>query len=150
MEQHRAWQACFTIVAVLGAAILEAQSRPPERVYTVSLTARAGMVQAFEDYVKKVGEAAEKTGAPQHWAFYQVTLGGPGRTCLVGLYLNDWAEMDGWSQVRKMLTEAFGEREGAQILARGTAAIERFREPSVPSCSRPQHEARADRRAASV
>lgn len=101
-----------------------AQDQQVSRVQVVTITVKSGMVPQFEDYIKKVVEAANKTEASQYWGFYQVGLGGPGNTYMVALPFSKWAELDGWSAVPSLVTEAYGEKEGATILRSGSVAIE--------------------------
>ena len=78
---------------------------------------------AFEDYILKIKEAAEKTESPVSWTTFQVVAGRADASYDVGLNYNTWAERDQWSSVPEMLTKAFGEQEAAQILRAGRVGI---------------------------
>jgi hypothetical protein len=77
----------------------------------------------FEDYIKKIREAADETGAPQNWAAFQVTLGKEGPLYRFALPFAKWGERDQWGSPRGMLVQAFGEQEGMQIFNQGTGAV---------------------------
>jgi hypothetical protein len=87
-------------------------------------TIRPGAVMAFEDYMKKIVEAANKEGIQQEWATFAQGIGAPGWTFLIVLYYDKWAERDAWSGVRETLAKAHGEDEAAKIYRTGTSAIE--------------------------
>ncbi len=78
---------------------------------------------AFENYVMKVKEAADKTESSLNWTTLYVPVGKPEATYRIGLSFDTWAERDQWGTVSAMLTEAFGEDEAAQILRAGRVGI---------------------------
>ena len=101
-----------------------AQSMPGDYLMMYTIKVRPGANAQFEDYLKKIQEGADKTNAPQMWGAGQITAGGPGSTYMIGLQMNKLGEMDGWNAVPAILTEAFGEEEGAKILRSGLSSVE--------------------------
>ena len=78
---------------------------------------------AFEDYILKIKEAADKIESPVGWGMYQIVVGKPSPGYRVSLGFNTWAERDQWGTVPDMLTEAFGEQEAARMLRDGRLGI---------------------------
>ena len=76
-------------VALVGLAILAvaasglAQNMPAKHLQLIEINVKSGAEGQFEDYVKKIIEAADKVGAPQGWTFAQPVMGGRDRliTC---------------------------------------------------------------------
>ncbi len=114
--------ALVLVVACTTAAM--AQNAPGEFLVIYNIQVRSGANVQFEEYIKKVKEAADKTGAPQHWSASQLTFGGPGNNYAIGLRFDKWGEMDGWEAVPQILEDAFGEEEAAKILRSGRMAME--------------------------
>jgi hypothetical protein len=101
-----------------------AQEKPKTFAWTMMVTVKPGAEDVFEDYLEKLAAAGEKTGAPQSWGVGQVGMGGSGSTYIGVIGFDKWGEVDGWAMGRNTLIEAYGEKEGLQILKRGTSAIE--------------------------
>ena len=78
---------------------------------------------AFENYLMKVKEAADKTESPVNWTTFYVPVGRPAATYRIGISFNTWAERDSWTEVPDMLARAFGEQEAAQVLRAGRVGI---------------------------
>lgn len=112
------------VLLLLLASVSLAQQQPKRFLEAHEFTIRPGAVMAFEDYIKKVVEAADKVGIQQEWATFSQEIGTPGRTYLVALYYDKWAERDGWTRVPEILDQAYGEDEAAKIYRTGTSAIE--------------------------
>ena len=53
-----------------------------------------------------------------------MSMGGSGSTYIGVIGFDKWGEADGWAMSRNMLVEAYGEKEGLQILKSGNSAIE--------------------------
>jgi hypothetical protein len=70
----------------------------------------------WENFVKKLAEAAEKNNATQSWMAFQMVLGGEADTYYIALPFEKWEDMDGWKQVPQMLSEAYGQEEAMKLL----------------------------------
>jgi antibiotic biosynthesis monooxygenase (ABM) superfamily enzyme len=123
MKARRAFTIVFLAVLVATSVGL-AQEKPKTYSWTMMVTVKPGAEEIFEDYLEKLAAAGEKTSAPQSWGVGQVAMGGPGRTYIGVIGFDKWAEADGWAMARNMLIEAYGEKEGLQILKSGSSAIE--------------------------
>jgi hypothetical protein len=107
------------------AATQSQPGQPTEFIQVITVTVRSGAGTEYENFIKKITAGANKIGAPQRWMVSQVSLGGPGRTYSIVLPFSKWGEIDGWIPVPKILSQAYGETEGAKILKAGGAAAER-------------------------
>jgi len=114
--------ALVLVVACTNVAV--AQNAPGEFLVIYNIQVKSGANVQFEEYIKKIKEAAEKTGAPQHWGASQLAFGGPGNNYVIALQFDKWGEMDGWEAVPQILEEAYGEEDAAKILRSGGMAIE--------------------------
>jgi hypothetical protein len=112
-------------LCALAIGLAGAQDRPSQFIEVITMEIRAGMVPQFEEYMKKIVEAADKVGVRQHWATYQTALGGAGRAYSVVLGFEKWEEMDAWTAVAEGLNQTFGEKEADQIYKMGSATIEK-------------------------
>ena len=96
---------------------------PAEISLTLSITVNAGMVPAYEDYVKKLIEATDQTAKDAYWNTYAPGIGAAPRTYGVRIPQN-WVDLDTPNKpFSERLNEAFGERKGARILDDGQATI---------------------------
>lgn len=109
----------LTILVSLAAAPAVAQFQQ-----LVEIRVKHGQEIAFENYVKKVKEGADKIGSPMSWSTFSVAVGRDGGTYRIGLTFQKWAERDRWQTPLSVLTQAFGEQEGTRIYTTGTSAIE--------------------------
>ncbi len=99
------------------------QDRPSRYLQVMTFTLRAGAVSQFEETLTKVVEAANKVGVAQTWAAGQIELGGPGNTYVLAFPFEKWGDRDAWSRFPEYLNEAYGDKEAANILRVGNAAI---------------------------
>ncbi len=116
----------LVLVPCLAVAIsTSAMAQPaPARFLTVyNITVNPGANAQFEDYLQKIKQGAERIGAPQRWATFEVGFGGPGNTYAIALQFNKWGEMDAWTRVPEILEKAYGADEAAKILRSGGMAI---------------------------
>jgi hypothetical protein len=91
--------------------------------YVVTQTVKSGMATEYEEFIKKIVEAAEKNGGAQNWYVFVTTAGGSGGEYAFVLPHENWAAKDAWTTPKAMLTEAFGEDEAAKIMRSGELAI---------------------------
>jgi hypothetical protein len=116
----------LTLTLLAAASLVSAQRRPAEYLQTITLDVRAGATEGFENYVKKIVEAAKETGNEPHWAMFQTTMGHSARRYMAVFYFNQWGEVDAWGTLQENLAEAYGEDEAKQILRTGSATLERI------------------------
>jgi hypothetical protein len=102
------------------AAFATAQTRYQ---YVVTQTVKPGMAQQYEEFIKKIVEAAEKNGGVQNWYTFQTTAGASGGQYGIVLPHDSWAAKDEWTNPVAVLTKAFGEDEAAKIMRSGGLAI---------------------------
>ncbi|MGH7510242.1 MAG: hypothetical protein ACREA0_02885 [bacterium] len=115
----------FSLGFTSVAATQSPPSQPAEFIQVITVTARSGAVREYEDFTRKITNAANKIGAPQRWFTSQVSLGGPGRTYSIVLPFSKWEEVDKWMPVSQIIFKAHGQAEGTRILKAGGAAMER-------------------------
>lgn len=112
------------IVLLVGLCLLAAPA-VAQFQQVVEIRVRGGHEVQFEDFIKKLKEAADKTGAQQSWAAFQVTVGKAGPLYRIALPFEKWSERDQWGNPRGMLVEAFGAEEGTKLYTEGTSAVMR-------------------------
>jgi hypothetical protein len=106
-----------------SSTLVTAQSRPADYLEIIEIHVKPGATSGFEDYVKKIVEAAKKVGSEPHWATLQTTLGHNADRYQVIFYFNEWGAMDQWTQLSDLLSKAYGEQEAQKILAMGDQTI---------------------------
>lgn len=111
----------WTVLFLAMASFATAQSAKYHLNFTV--TVKQGMSQQYEDFLKKLVEAAEKNGDAQNWYTFQPTAGTSGGQYGIVLPHESWAAKDSWTSIQDMLVEAFGEKEAATIRRLGDVAI---------------------------
>ena len=111
----------WTVLVLAMASFAVAQSAKYH--YNVTVTVKQGMSQQYEDFIKKIVEAAEKNGDTQNWYTFQPTVGTTAGQYFIVLPHESWAEKDSWTPPPDMLEKAFGEKEAATIMRLGTVAV---------------------------
>lgn len=106
----------LTVLAIAGGAFAQ---MPGQHIQFVEINVKAGAEGQFEEYIKKIIEAADKVGAPQGWIFAQAALGASSPTYYVVLQFDKWSERDSWDQIPQLLTKAFGEAEAEKLMKVG-------------------------------
>ncbi len=89
----------------------------------IEFQVKPGHEIAFENYIKKIGEAADKMGSSMSWSTFSVAVGKPGSTYRIGLPFEKWGDRDAWEGARQVLVEAFGEQEGSKIYSEGGSHV---------------------------
>ena len=89
----------------------------------IEVQVKPGHEIAYENYIKKIREAADKIGSPMSWSTFYVTVGKPGSTYRIGLRFDKWGDRDAWQGARQVLVEAFGEQEGSKVYSEGGSHI---------------------------
>lgn len=115
------WSTLLLLSPVIPAL---AQTEAPEFIQIVSTTAKIGAITEYETYVKRIIAGAAKINAPQRVLAYQETLGGTPNTYHFVIVMNKWADLDAFPSVPRILTQAYGDAEGARILDAGRDAID--------------------------
>ena len=87
----------------------------------IEVQVKPGHEIGYENYIKKIKEAADKIGSPVSWSTFYVAVGKPGSTYRIALSFDKWADRDAWQGPRQVLVEAFGEQEGTKIYTEGTS-----------------------------
>lgn len=91
-----------------------AQEAPPF-LLVYKLQIKSGTTDVYEDYMKKIVEAANKAGIEQNWTTLETDFGGTSGTYMVALGFEKWEEVDSWMGAREILNQAYGEKEATQI-----------------------------------
>lgn len=100
-------------------------SAPAVHQLLYNIDVRPGHNAAFETYMKRLVESAERLGAPQRWTCHQLLAGGPTNRFFVNMPFSRFSEKDGWLHPSQALVEAFGPERGASFVREGAEAIER-------------------------
>lgn len=109
----------FLVVVVL----LVAMPAAAQFQQIIQVQVKPGHELAYESFIKRVAEAADKTGSSVSWSTFQVAVGKPLGTYRIGLLFDTWGERDSWQAVPQMLAEAYGEEEGMKIFSEGTSHV---------------------------
>ena len=100
------------------------QDRPSQYLEIITITIKPGTAPQFEDYVKKIVDAANKVGVAQTWQGGQIDLGGAANTYAVVLPFEKWGDRDAWIRFPEYLAKAYGESEAAKIMRVGEPTIQ--------------------------
>ncbi len=95
MKASRVMIGAAVVLSILTlASSVRAQARMPEKhiqMYEIEL--KAGMQGQFENYIKKITEAANKINAPQGWFTAQTELGANGTSYFIYLGFEKWGDL---------------------------------------------------------
>lgn len=108
---------------LMAAVSLVAMPAAAQFQQLVEVQVKPGHEVAYEEYLKKIGEAADETGSPMSWSTFSVAVGKSGSTYRVALPFEKWGDRDGWLGVREVLVKAYGENEGTKIYTAGGAHV---------------------------
>jgi hypothetical protein len=114
------------LMGFVSSALALAQEDSEQYAEVLTFKIRPTARLQFEDYMKKIVEAANKIGVDQTWQTSQMSVGGAGSTYMVALPFKDWGEMDSWTDLVEFMSKAHGEKEAEQIMRAGYAAIESY------------------------
>jgi len=106
----------------LGGAVIQLDAPPPLAIVTRIRPTPSGAV-GCEDLIRKVIEAAAKVDESRRYNVAVPIIGEVG-TFTVVQGVTDPAQLDKQPEVRDMLTEAFGAKEGESIYTEGVACIQ--------------------------
>ena len=96
--------------------------QPARFHYVLTINTKPEAAQQYEDSVRKIVYAANKTANVQPWVAFQVATGGVGGAYIYVLSFNRWEERDSWLTVQQILSRAYGKDEGSKLLQIAVAA----------------------------
>ncbi len=115
----------FVLVPALTLATTTSVLAQARFQQTVEVKVKPGHERAYESYLKKVIEAADKIKSPLGWNTFFVAVGKQSPTYRVALSFDKWADRDRWPNgPQEMLAKAFGEQEASRIDREGRLGIE--------------------------
>ena len=89
----------------------------------IEVQVKPGHEIGYENYIKKIKEAADKIGSPMSWSTFYVAVGKAGSTYRISLLFDKWGDRDAWQGPRQVLVEAFGEQEGSKVYSEGASHV---------------------------
>lgn len=115
----------YVVLMVLALCLTPvlAQEGVSKYLHLYEVRVDSSKARAYEAYIKKIVEAAQKVDAPQKWMTFRGGSGTAAGTYFIAIPSTSWADMDGWKLVPQILGEAFGEAEAASILESGLQAM---------------------------
>ena len=99
-----------------GVAQAQTQNKPAQFVQIAVTTVRPAAVPDYEDFLKKVNSARDKTSGSPRVLTYAVNLGGPGFTYYAFTGFEKWADREKFPVGQDMLTKVFGQAEASRLL----------------------------------
>jgi hypothetical protein len=110
----------LTIAVVLALvwsveAQAQAQNKPAQFVQWTITTVRPSAINDYEDFVKKLNAARDKTPGSPRVLVYAVNLGGPAFTFYTITEWEKWADREKFPNGGQMLTKVYGQAEAARL-----------------------------------
>jgi len=93
----------------------QAQNKPPQFVQLTITTVKPSAINDYEEFVKKLNAARDKTAGSPAVAVYAVNLGGPAFTFYTVTQWEKWADREKFPNGGQMLTKVYGEAETARL-----------------------------------
>jgi len=116
MRLARALAIAVVLVLVWSvAAQAQAQNKPAQFLQLTITTVRPSAINDYEEFVKKVNAARDKTAGSPAQLVYAVNLGGPAFTFYTITQWEKWAEREKFPNVGQMLTKVYGQAETARL-----------------------------------
>ena len=103
------------LVAFGVRADAQAQNKPVQFVQLTVTTIRPAAVTDYEDFLKKLNAARDKTPGAPAVLTYAVNLGGPGFTYYAFTGFEKWADREKFPNGGEMLTKVYGQAEAARL-----------------------------------
>src|SRR5467141_594248 len=105
----------FSVVALL---VVQAQTpnKPAQFLQIQVTTVKATAVNDYEDFLKKLNAARDKTAGAPAALMYGVNLGGPAFTYYALTTFEKFADREKFPNGRAMLTKVYGEAEANRLL----------------------------------
>ena len=104
---------CLLVFALLVQA--QAQNKPAQFVQITTVTVRPAAVPDYEDFLKKLNAARDKTPGAQRVMTYAVNLGGPGFTYLLLTPFEKFADREKFPNGGEMLAKVYGQAEATRL-----------------------------------
>jgi len=108
----------IAVVLVLALTIVaqaQAQNKPAQFIQWTITTVRPSAINDYEEFVKKVNEARDKTPGSPRVLVYAVNLGGPAFTFYQLTEWEKWADREKFPNVGQMLTKVYGQAETTRL-----------------------------------
>jgi len=116
MPLARALAIAVVLMLVWGVvAQAQQQNKPAQFLQLTITTVRGSAVNDYEEFVKKVNAARDKTPGSPAQVIYAVNLGGPAFTYYTVTQWEKWADRDKFPNFVQMLTKVYSEAETARL-----------------------------------
>ena len=93
----------------------QAQNRPAQFLQLTITTVKPSAINDYEEFVKKLNAARDKTPGSPAVAIYAVNLGGPSFSFYTVTQWEKWADRDKLPNGGQMLRKVYGEAEAARL-----------------------------------
>src|SRR5438067_7522191 len=93
----------------------QAQNKPSQFLQLTITTVRPSGINDYEEFVKKLNAARDKTPGSPRVLVYAVNLGGPAFTFYTITEWEKWADREKFPNGGQMLTKVYGQAEAAQL-----------------------------------
>ncbi len=104
-----------SIVVALLVVQAQAQSKPAQFLQLTITTVKPSAINDYEEFVKKLNAARDKTAGSPAVSVYAVNLGGPAFTFYTVTQWEKWADREKFPNGGQMLTKVYGEAEAARL-----------------------------------
>ena len=105
----------FCVLAFSPLAQAQTQTKPVQFVQLTVTTIRPAAVADYEDFLKKLNAARDKTPGAPAVLTYAVNLGGPGFTYYAFTGFEKWADRDKFPNFGDMMTKVYGQAEATRL-----------------------------------
>src|SRR5262249_21922849 len=93
----------------------QAQNKPAQFLQLTITTVKPSAINDYEEFVKKLNAARDKTPGSPAVSVYAVNLGGPAFTFYTVTEWEKWVDREKFPNGGQMLTKAYGEAEAARL-----------------------------------
>ena len=93
----------------------QAQNKPLQFMQVTVTTVRPSAINDYEEFIKKLNAARDKTPGSPVVAIYAVNLGGPAFTFYQFIGWEKWADREKFPNGGQMLTKVYGQQEAARL-----------------------------------
>lgn len=108
--------AALGVLAFTGLARAQAPAKPAQFLQVTTLTLRPAAVTDYEDTIKKINAARDKTPGAQRVLTYAVTLGGARLTLVQITPFEKFGDREKWPNGNDMLTKVYGAAEATRLV----------------------------------
>jgi hypothetical protein len=105
------------VVGVVALLVVQAQApnKPAQFLQLTITTVRPSAINDYEEFVKKLNAARDKTAGSPRVLVYAVNLGGPAFTFYTLTEWEKWADREKFPNGGQMLTKVYGQAEAARL-----------------------------------